>query len=150
MSSSYVRDQFLAYLKLQVPTETFIDMDGEIDTLQDLLSNESVGMQDPWVGLSYIGNDEIPISLPANGNKGCYRELGSIHLHIAEMAQIAVAAKILPRAKALIDCLRGVRINDMVIEKVTPPNFGQGATLELSGGYTSASIIVDYYRDLNL
>ena len=57
---------------------------------------------------------------------------------------------ILTRAETLRNLIRGRRINDIVIEGVTPPNFEQGATLDLDAGYSSGSFIVNYYRDLNL
>ena len=43
---------------------------------------------------------------------------------------------------------RGKRINDIIIESVSPPNTESGTTIEFDNNFTSASIFLDYYRDL--
>jgi len=71
-------------------------------------------------------------------------------LHIVARSSSTLVDDILLRSETLRDLLRGRRINDMVIEGISPANFEVGATLDLEAGYQSASVIVNYYRDLNL
>jgi hypothetical protein len=54
-------------------------------------------------------------------------------------------------AEAVRNAFRGQRIADTIlIEGVSPVNFGGGATLSFTGGYTAGLIQVDYKRDLDL
>lgn len=149
MSSSYVRTNFSAFLTAN-SSEDFLDLTGQFAELRYFLEDEGLTVRDDWVGLQYIGNEEIPINVGSGNTTGKYRELGAIFLHVVDIAKLGVDATILTRAEALRDLLRGRRIGDIVIESVSPPSFEQGATLQFEGGYISASIIVGYYRDLDL
>lgn len=150
MSSSYVRTQFKNVLTADFPLERKVDLTAEYDELQNVLKRHNIGSLQSWLGLQFVGNSEEPISIEANNNTGCYREIGAIYLHIVERSRIGVADAILTRAEALRVALRGRRINDIVIEKVSPPNFEGGSTLDFEGGWTSASVIIEYHKDTNL
>jgi len=149
LSSSYVRTQVKTFLSAN-SSEDFIDLTGQYLTIKEVTSNAGLGYKDPWVGIQFVGNNEDAQTITSTNNAGRYRELGGVLLHVVARASSTVADDVLTRCETLRDLLRGRRINDVVIESVTPPNFEQGATLDLESGYISASIIVNYYRDLNL
>lgn len=149
MSSSYVRTQIKTFLGTN-SSETIIDLSGRYETVEEVVEDAGIGRNDDWVGLQFIGNTEEPITVPAGNATGRYRELGSVFIHIVERVKPSVRDDILTRAETLRDLLRGRRINDIIIESMTPPNFEEGATLELDGGYQAGSFIVNYERDLNL
>jgi hypothetical protein len=150
MSSVYVRDQVITFLEASAPTEVFIDLSGQFSDIEDLVIDAGITMSDPWVGIQFLGSDEEPVSVPATNAVGKYREYGSIYIHVVGVAVLGESVNILTRAETLRDALRGQRINDVVIQSVTPANFGLGATISFEAGYTSASFIVNYERDLNL
>lgn len=150
MSSSYVRSQLKTFLSAGAPTEDILDLTGQYQELQDFLTANSVGLSDPWVGVQFIGNEEIPVTVGSTNADGKYRETGAVYIHVVDIAKLAVHDSILARAESLRNLLRGARIGDIVIESVTPPNFGEGATLNFDGGYISASFIIAYNRDLHL
>lgn len=151
MSSKYVVDEIVSFIGTNIPSETnVIDLSAEYDEIQDFRSKYGLGFKDVWLGIEFIGNDEEPIGLNATNSVGRYRETGSIYLHIVDIPSLAVAGKIRTRAETIRNAFRGTRIGDILIENVTPPNFQAGATLQFEGGYTSASVIINYQRDLNL
>lgn len=150
MSSSYVRSEIKTFLSANSAESDIIDLTAQYSSLTNMLSDNGVGRNDPWLGLQFIGSSEEPITLNSGNTVGKYREIGSIFLHIVERVKNTVADDILTRSEALRTLLRGQRINDIIIESVSPPNFESGATLQFEGGYQSASIIVSYERDLNL
>jgi len=150
MSSSYVRTQIASFIAANLPTENLIDLSAEYETLQQVLSDNSLTYKDPWLGLQYIGDDETPITVGADNDTGKYREFGGVYLHVTAMSTSTAVNSILTRAEAIRDTFRGQRINDIVITSVTPPNFSRGATLEFDGGFTSAAIVITYERDLDL
>lgn len=150
MSSSYVRTEFDTWIRANSAEANIIDLTAMYSELDDMLTDEGVGRNDPWVGLQYIGANEETVALSANNATGKYRENGSFFLHVVARASATVYPDILARTEALRNLLRGQRINDILVESVTPPNFESGATLQFEGGYQSASIIVNYQRDLSL
>lgn len=152
MSSQFVRTQITNFLTTNAPTENLIDLTAQYETIDEIIDNEGLGVDDPWLGLQFIGSTEEPQTIIATNSTGCYRELGSIFLHVVARASqsATMVDDILTRSEALRDLLRGRRINSIIVESVSPPNFEQGATLDLEGGYTSASVIVNYYRDNNI
>jgi hypothetical protein len=150
MSSKYVRDQFEAFVTAQLPTETLCDMTAEFGELTDFLAENGIGRNDPWLGVQYIGNDEETITIPSTNSKGKYRETGVIYLHIVGIAALGVGNAILNRVEVIRTALRGRRLNGVRIQAVSPPNFNAGATLQFEGGWTSASILVDYEYDTDL
>lgn len=150
MSSSYVRSEIKTFLSANSAESDIIDLTAQYSSLTNMLSDNGVDRNDPWLGLQFIGSSEEPITLNSGNTVGKYREIGSVFLHVVERVKNTVADDILTRAEALRTLLRGQRINDIIIESVSPPNFESGATLQFEGGYQSASIIVSYERDLNL
>lgn len=149
MSSSYIRSEIKSFLSAN-STEKFVDLTAEIDEMQELLDRYSIKASDSWVGIQYIGSEELPITIQSNGTVGRYRETGSIYIHVVAPSKFGVANVILPRVEVLRNLLRGKRIGDIIIESVTPPNFEFGAALQFEGGYTSGSFICNYERDYNL
>jgi len=150
MSSSYVRTQMTTFITTNSSEANIVDLTAQYSTQQNMLDDAGIGRNDPWLGLQFIGSSEEPITLNSNNTTGKYREVGSVFLHVVERVKTTVADDILTRAEDLRTLLRGQRINDIIIESVSPPNFESGATLQFEGGYQSASIIVSYERDLNL
>lgn len=150
MSSSYVRGQIKTHIAANLPTENLIDLTAKYQSIGEILSDASLSHNDNWLGVTFSSSEERTQSIPADNTQGLYREIGVIFLHVVEPVRKDVGDLILARSEVLRDSFRGKRIGDVVIEEVTPPNFESGATLQFEGGYTSASIIVSYYRDLKL
>lgn len=150
MSSSYVRTQITSFIGTELPAETVIDLTAEYREIEDVISGASLTYKDPWLGMQFIGSEDIPINVGANNVAGCYRETGIVMLHVVAQSNSLSASSILTRAESIRDAFRGQRINDIIIESVSPPNFERGVTLDFESGYTSAVITVSYERDLNL
>jgi hypothetical protein len=150
MSSKYVREELATFIATELPTETVVDLTAEFRTLEDLLEDAGVTGPDNWLGLQFIGSDEVPQALAATNNTGKYREVGAIYIHIVDVVKKNVHLDILDRAELVRNAFRGRRINSIIIESVSPPNFSTGVTLNFEGGYTSAAVILGYQRDLNL
>jgi hypothetical protein len=127
--------------------ENLIDMSDIFGELNQVLTAAGLQPGVPWVGIEFVANEDKPVSLAADNTQGLYREMGSIILHIAEEAKIGVGASLLSRAEVLRKLFRGVRIGNIVVEGVTPPNFGRGATLEFDGGYMACTITIAYHAD---
>lgn len=147
MSSKQVRDIVKDFLASN-SDESVVDLTGGFEELRQLLSNNGVQPDAPWLGLEFIGDDEIPRSLAATNDQGLYRETGSVILHVCAQAQLGVGDLMVDRGETLRDLFRGRRIGGFVVEGVTPTNFGPGATLEFEGGYMSGTITISYYFDL--
>lgn len=150
MSSSYLRTQIKSFIATNLATENVIDLTGEYREIDDVIAGASLTYENPWLGIQFIGNEEIPINIVGNNAAGCYREMGVVMLHIVEMAKSTAVASILARAETIKSAFRGQRINDILIEGLTPENFERGATLDFESGYVAATIMVSYERDLNL
>lgn len=151
MSSSYVRDNVKAFLATEVPTETVVDLSAEFQDIADVLDQYSLTINDPWLGIQFLGAEELPVSLTAGNSQGRYREIGTLYFHIVAVSAIGAQNGMLARAEALRDKLRGQVIADRIyIEQVSPPNFGSGATIDFEAGYTSAVVTVFYRRELDL
>ena len=125
-------------------SETLIDLSGEFRTLQDLMKANGLDKDSQWVGIQFSASTEEMISVP----KGCYREFGSVFFHVVAPVAIGAIDGILSRCETIRSLYRGERINDIIIESVTPPNTEAGTTLELDNNFTSATFFVDYYRDI--
>lgn len=149
MSSEAARTQITDFLTTN-STETFLDISGVYDDMQDFLVDSGVGPSDNWVALQFIGDNEEPITIDADGTKGKYRESGSVLLHVVAPVGFGIVPAIMGRAETLRNLLRGKRIGDIIIESVTPANFGFGAALQFEGGYTAATFICAYERDFDL
>lgn len=151
MSSKFVRDSILEFLEEELEGETVIDLTAQFDELQDLLTAYDLTMNDAWIGVQFVGSEEIPISIQSQNQKGCFREIGVIYIHVVDVSHIGVHNSILARAEVIRNLLRGRRINNsVIIEQVGPPNFGEGITLNFEGGYTASAITIFYKRDLDL
>lgn len=148
MSSSYVRTQFKNFLGAN-STENLVDLTGEYGELQDVLAASSVGPNDPWVGIEFMGDDEVPITIGSNNTHGKYREHGAVYIHVVDIAKLAVSSSILTRAETLRSLLRGQKIGSVFIESLTPVSFDGGATLQFEGGYMSGSFILSYLCDFD-
>jgi len=150
MSSSYVRTQITTFIGTNLALETLIDLTGEYRDIDDVLSGASVTYKNSWLGIQFVGSEDIPINIGANNVAGCYREVGVVMLHVVSTAKASATSDILTRAETIRDAFRGQRINDIIVESVSPANFERGTTLDFESGWISASIIISYERDLNL
>lgn len=150
MSSANVRTGVLNFLTTNLPTETLIDLDGKYDEIKKLVEDAGISSDAPWLGVEFIGDDEVPITVPAGNNIGRYRETGGIYFHVVGVAAIGIKNTILTRAETVRNLMRGQRIGDILIESVTPANFGEGASLNFEGGYIAASFLVSYEFEINL
>lgn len=152
MSSIFVRDKVKKFITEAMPTETLVDLTADFQELEDLLDEAGVAEGGgPWIGIQFIGSEELPIDVGATNTKGTYRESGVIFIHVVNIARIGGHNGILARTETLRNKLRGIRIADkIIIESVSPATFGSGATLSFEGGYTSALVQVDYHTDVVL
>lgn len=150
MSSPYVRTQIKNFIEAEVPSEAVVDFTSAFEELKTLLSDSDVQPDAPWLGLQFIGDDEIPIALAATNDQGKYRETGAIYFHLCAIARIGVGDSLLTRGEVLRNLFRGRRIGDIIVQSVTPMNFDNGATLQFEGGYISGSFLMSYQRDLDL
>jgi hypothetical protein len=150
MSSSYVRTEIINYIGTALPTENLIDLTAGFDNLNDLLEDNGLDSNDPWLGIQFIGGDEEAVDIAATNTSGQYREIGVISLHVVDIAMLGVGNTIINRAEAIRSAFRGKRIDDIVIGSIGTPNFEIGATLQFEGGYTSALVSIEYRRDFTL
>ncbi len=151
MSSLSVRDKVLAFLTDQFPAERVVDISAEYSELDDFLIANNITSDQNWLGIQYIGNEEIPVDVGATNTRGKYREIGIFYLHVVEVARLGVARAVLQRGEAIRNAVRGQRIDgDVVVKSVSPVNFGPGITLSFQGGYSAGLIIVEYQYDLDL
>lgn len=147
MSSTYVRTQIKNFIQTKLPSENLIDLTAMYSTLDNMIADAGVGDDDPWLGLTFIADEDEIYEIPTNNASGKYREVGVIMLHFVDIAKLAVGDSIVARAEAAKNAFRGQRINDILIDSITPVNFDRGATLDFDGGYISGSIMLAYRRD---
>jgi len=150
MSSTTVRTAIKTFLTTYAPTEHVIDLTGQFAEIQNLISNAALTASDTWMGLQFIGNDEVPITVGSDNVHGKYRESGAIYFHIVDVAKLSAPSSILGRGETIISLFRGKRINDIIVESLTPINFDTGATLQFTGGYLSGSFLLSYTREYNI
>lgn len=144
MSSKLLRTQIKTFIG-DNSAETVLDISGEFRNLLDLAKDNSIGPDDNWIAIQFVGSDEEPISIESK----CYREFGTIFIHvIAPIQNNVVNDNILDRAEALRSSFRGQRINDIVIESISPLNTEGGTTLEFDNSFTSGTFFINYYRDI--
>lgn len=148
MSSVAVRDLITDFLAAN-SAEKVIDLTGHYENIRDLLSEEEVQPDAPWLGIEFIGDTEEPVSLSATNVQGLYREYGMVQLHICAVARIGVGQNIIARGEVLRNLFRGERIGGIIVESVSPVNTGPGATLEFEAGYVSGSVSVAYHYDFS-
>lgn len=149
MSSPYVRTQIKDFLAAN-SGESVIDLTALFEEIKELLAENNIQPDAPWLGVQFVGSDEIPVALSATNDQGLYRETGAIYFHVVATAQLGVGDAMLTRGETLRNLFRGRRIGDIIVDSVTPMNFDSGATLAFEGGYMSGSFFVSYRRDLNL
>lgn len=149
MSSVYVRQQIKQFLEAE-SDENVLDLTGEFEDIKDLLADSDLQPNAPWLGLEFIGDEELPIALAATNDQGKYREFGSVFFHVVAEAQIGGGDALLARGEVLQNLFRGRRIGDIAITGMTMMNFSSGATLQFEGGYMSGSFQVTYQRDNDL
>jgi hypothetical protein len=150
MSSVYIRNRLKTELTTQFPSEKFIDLTAAYQDISDLLSENTVSRTSPWVGLDFVANDEVPITVGSGNSQGKYRETGVMMVHVVDIAKIGVGASILSRSELMRNFLRGQRFDRIIIESVTPTNFSKGATLDFEAGFTSGTFMVSFFADLDL
>lgn len=127
-----------------------MDLTAQSEEIRDLLAENDVQPDSPWLGVQFQGDDELPISLAATNSQGKYRESGIVYFHIVDVARLGIGDLLLTRGEALRNLFRGRRIGDIIIESVTPLNFEAGATLQFEAGYMSGSFLVSYIYDNDL
>lgn len=150
MSSSAVRTEILNFITTEFPLEKLVDLTAEFRDLQDIMTAHAIARGETWLGIQFIGSEEIPITVQSHNTKGKYRETGVILLHIVDVAKIGVGPALLARSETFRNKFRGQRLGRVLIESVSPPNFENGATLQFEGGYTSCSVTLVYEADLDL
>lgn len=146
MSSAPVRQAIRNFLSTE-STESVVDLSGHFEDLRELLEDEGVSPDAPWLGLDFSSDGEEPVGLSADNDKGLYREYGIVLMHVCAVAKIGVGASLESRGEVLLNLFRGRRINGVVIERVSPINTGPGATLEFEAGYVSGTVTAQYYYD---
>lgn len=150
MSSTNVRTEFASQLTANFPSEKVVDLSGQFSYLNDLLTAEGVGSEDPWLGISFQGGSEDPITVNAGPDRGKYREHGLAYFHIVDVAKAGAVDNMNTRADALRTYFRGRNMNGVIVLSVTPQNFDAGATLDFDDGWMSCSFMVEYQYDINL
>lgn len=151
MSSKYVRDNTIAFLNTAVNPVVVVDFKAQYEVLEDLFEAEGISPEDQWVGIQFLPGDEEPVGLSADNTTGYYRETGTAFIHVVSPVKKSAGDDILNLCETIIAAIRGQKINgDIYVRGVTPPNFEAGGTLQMDGGFTSASIIINYYRDFSL
>lgn len=147
MSSLAVRTKIREFLADSSP-ETVVDLTGHFEDLRGLLGEAGVQPDAPWLGLDFSADPIEPVSLSADNTKGLYREYGIILLHVCAVARIGVGASLETRGEALLNLFRGLNIQGIIIERISPLNTGPGATLEFEAGYVSGTVSVEYHYDM--
>lgn len=153
MSSKRVVDATMQYLTTNFPSVKKVDMSGAFSSLEDLLAENSITLEDDWIGLQFLADDERPMTSPATRLRGKFRETGLIMIHVVSVAKKGSShiGAIRTRAEALRDSFRASRIgNTYIVQAVTPPTFAKGATLDFEGGLVSGTIMISYESDLDL
>lgn len=144
MSSAATRTKIKDYFAAN-SAETLIDISLENRELTQMLNDYGVGQFDNWVAIQFVGSDEEPISIEAK----CYREFGAVFFHVVAPIQNDVLySNILPRVEVLRSVFRGQRIDDIIIESVSPINTEDGTTIDFDNGFTSGTFFINYYRDI--
>lgn len=149
MSSAAVRSHIFNFLQTEFPTEKVIDLSAEYEDIEDLMKENGISLETPWLGLQFVGDEEEPVALNVSNTEGGFREYGGVYFHVVAPAQIGVATSLVTRADNIRKKLRARRFGTMLIERVTPPNTESGAAMQFDFGFMSASFIATYYMDVN-
>ena len=118
MSSSYIRTEIKSFIAANLATENVIDLTNQYDEVQDMLASHAPPLTytDHWLGIQFIGAEELPINVGADNTQGCYRELGATFLHVVAPATTTAYTDILARTETIRNAFRGQRINDIIID----------------------------------
>ena len=153
MSSKYTRDNFVSYLEAQLPTVKIVgDMSAEDELMKDFLEANNIGPDDQWIGLQFLPGERRPRALAASNANACMREEGGVFIHVVAPLFPDPRNAILDLADQVTNALELSRFgtdSDIIIRGFSTPNFEDGATLQFTDGFTSASLILDYYRDFS-
>lgn len=154
MSSKYVRDETKVFLDATFPTSKIVhDMAAEDEEFSFFIEKYGIDKDDEWLGVQFLPASEEPRSLSAGNSFGCYREEGGIFIHVVAPVGNDARDLIIATAEEIRNAFRSLRYgstSDIAVRSITPPSFEDGATLQFDDGFTSASVILDYYRDFNL
>lgn len=150
MSSIFVRETFTDFLLANAPGEQLLDLTAQYSELKELMIDAGFAEGSDWLGIEFIADDEVPVTVPATNSQGKYRETGAVYLHVVSQASMGVGHRLLARGEAIRNILRGQRISGIIVESVTPMVFGPGATLQFEGGWMSGSFLVSYQYDQDL
>lgn len=150
MSGAIVRTSFLDFLAANAPTESVVDLNGQYDELEDLLASGGIGANDPWLGVQFVGDVEVPITIGSSNTVGKYRETGAVLIHVVDIAKLGVSDTILTRAETLRTLFRGRKLDTVLIDSVGTVHFDQGAALKFEGGYMCGTFIIGYQNDIDL
>ncbi len=150
MSSLYVRTQILDLLTSELPSENVLDLTAEYASVAQMLTQNNLNQNSPWLGVQFVPSSEVPVDIAANNNQGCYRETGVTYLHIVDVTKRNVHTDIIVRGEAVMSTFRGRRLGEIVIEEITPTAFGDTATLNFEGGYSSGAVIVYWTRHFTI
>jgi len=138
LSSAYTRTEFKGYLTANwTGTNTFKDI-SDFETIDDFPNPP-----EEILVLEFVSVSEQNISL---GPRDCYRERGAINCHILVPSGYDSTNGI-TICENLRNLLRGIRINNVVIESITPPTNRDGAALSVDGIYDGWAVSVSYYTD---
>ncbi len=149
MSSKYARDTIKTFIGNN-SAESLIDFSAEYRTIDKLLADTGLSHSDSWIGIEFLPSDEAPLGMVSNNSGGCYRERGSVLMHVVAPISLTHRDDILTRAEALLQIFRGATINgDIYVESLTHANFATSATLSFERGYESAAITLNFYRNYN-
>lgn len=149
MSSVYVRQQVKQFLD-DNSDEDVIDLTAQYADLKELVSEAGLQPDAPWLGLTFVGGQIIPVGLAATNTQGSFRESGAVQLHVVAEARIGVGDSLLARGETLLNLFNNARMGNVVIDDMLAMNTEGGATLEFEDGYMSGTIQLNYHRDFSL
>ena len=136
MSRKYVRDKFKAYLATNYTVNTQKDLSAVTSSTQLPTGT--------FVGIDFQSSQEIK-----SGLNSCYKETGVIALHYVTLSSSNSdndASAIVDATKVIRDLLRNVRIDDIILLEINPPEFQVGFPFEMTGKI-SATINISYERN---
>lgn len=149
MSSKFVRERMLEELSKVDSTIKAVDITMEFEELEDFLEENDIDMDEGWLGIQFLSSIETPIDIVSTNTQGTFREEGDVLVHVTYPTHGGYE-KILLLAEKVRNYFRAKRFNSIVIEDVSPPQFGMGVALNFEGGFSSAVVTIGYHRDLVL
>jgi hypothetical protein len=134
MSSKFVRNTLEDYFQTNW-TDTPFHVIDDIDTVESIPKNDP----EPWVGIEYVAATEQVNCLPAN----MWDERGTIFLHIA-IPNGYPSSSAIDIGDKLQKSLRGVRMDTLVIESVSPPISQSPPAIEWSSPWQGFALLLSY------